>query len=67
MELRLEPRTPPLHGSGELSPGLVNKCGEMGCVGLSCPFLWTGDRMLGEEGRKGRLEKGGGVSRTRQG
>ena len=58
MELRLEPRTPPLHGSGELSSGLVNKCGEMGCVCLSCPFPL--DRGQDAGGRREEGEAGEG-------
>ena len=58
MELRLEPRTPPLHGSGELSSGLVHKCGEMGCVCLSCPFPL--DRGQDAGGRRENGEAGEG-------
>ena len=65
MELRLEPRTPPLHGSGELSPGLVNKCGEMGCVGLSCPFPLDRGQDAGGRREKGEAGEGrGGLPHT---
>lgn len=65
MELRLEPRTPLLHCSGQLSPGLVNKCGEMGCVCLSCPFPLDRGQDAGGRRKKGEAGEGrGGLPHT---
>ena len=59
MELRLEPRTPPLHSSGELSPGLVNKCGEMVCVFLLPSPSGQGTGCWGKKGERGGWRRAG--------